>query len=64
MLNLFKEIFYCRDPWWVFPFEAIESLAVHLMWVAAATYCALLAPKNLLATLIGVIGMSHFSLGK
>lgn len=56
-------IFYCRDPWWVFPFEAIESLAVHLMWVAAATYCALLAPKNLLATLIGVIGMSHFSLG-
>lgn len=53
-----------RDPWWVFPFEAIESLAVHLMWVAAATYCALLAPKNLLATLIGVSGMSHFSLGK
>lgn len=48
----------------MFPFEAIESLAVHLMWVAAATYCALLAPKNLLATLIGVIGMSHFSLGK
>jgi hypothetical protein len=34
------------------------------MWVAAATYCALLAPKNLLATLIGVSGMSHFSLGK
>jgi len=53
-----------RDPWWVFPFEAIESLAVHLMWVAAATYCALLAPKNLLATLIGLSGMSHFSLGK
>lgn len=48
----------------MFPFEAIESLAVHLMWVAAATYCALLAPKNLLATLIGVSGMSHFSLGK
>lgn len=57
-------MFVChRDPWWVFPFEAIESLAVHLMWVAAATYCALLAPKNLLATLIGVAGMSHFSLG-
>lgn len=48
----------------MFPFEAIESLAVHLMWVAAATYCALLAPKNLLATLIGVTGMSHFSLGE
>lgn len=34
------------------------------MWVAAATYCAILAPKNLLATLIGVIGMAHFSIGR
>lgn len=42
----------------------MEALAVHLMWIAAATYCALLAPKNLLATLIGVLGMAHFSLGK
>lgn len=64
LLILQNITFYYRDPWWVFPFEAIESLAVHLMWVAAATYCALLAPKNLLATLIGVSGMSHFSLGK
>lgn len=35
-----------------------------MMWVAAATYCATLAPKGLLATLIGVIGMAHFSIGK
>lgn len=42
----------------------MEALAVHLMWIAAATYCALLAPKNLLATLIGVLGMAHFSLGE
>lgn len=41
----------------------MESLSVHLMWVAAATYCTLLAPKNLLATLIGVVGMAHFSIG-
>lgn len=34
------------------------------MWVAAATYCAVLAPKGLLATLIGVLGMAHFSLGR
>lgn len=34
-----------------------------MMWVAAATYCAILAPKGLLATLIGVIGMAHFSIG-
>lgn len=42
----------------------MESLSVHLMWVAAATYCAILAPKQLLATLIGVIGMAHFSIGR
>jgi len=33
------------------------------MWIAAATYCVVLAPKTLLATLIGVLGMAHFSLG-
>ncbi|KAL0273281.1 UNVERIFIED_CONTAM: hypothetical protein PYX00_005990 [Menopon gallinae] len=55
---------FIEEPWWCFPFEAMEALAVHLMWIAAATYCALLAPKNLLATLIGVLGMAHFSLGR
>lgn len=44
--------------------KAMEALSCHLMWVAAATYCSLLAPKNLLATLIGVLGMAHFSLGR
>lgn len=53
-----------RDAWWCFPFEALEALSCHLMWVAAATYCAVLAPKGLLATLIGVLGMAHFSLGR
>lgn len=57
-------IFFRRDAWWCFPFEAMESLSCHLMWVAAATYCAILAPKGLLATLIGVLGMAHFSLGR
>lgn len=55
--------FFFRSAWWCFPFEALESLSVHMMWVAAATYCAILAPKHLLATLIGVIGMAHFSIG-
>lgn len=34
------------------------------MWVVATTYCAVLAPNNLVATLIGVSGMVHFCLGK
>ncbi|XP_008484205.1 uncharacterized protein LOC103520886, partial [Diaphorina citri] len=55
---------FIENPWWVFPFETIESLAVHLMWVAAATYCTLLAPRNLIASFIGILGMAHFSLGR
>lgn len=55
---------FIEDPWWCFPFEAMEALSCHLMWVAAATYCSVLAQKHLLATLIGVLGMAHFSLGR
>ncbi|XP_023026240.1 major facilitator superfamily domain-containing protein 6 [Leptinotarsa decemlineata] len=55
---------FIESAWWCFPFEAMESLSVHLMWVAAATYCAVLAPKGLLATLIGVCGMAHYSIGR
>lgn len=67
ILRDFHFCFVCvffRNAWWCFPFEAMEALSCHLMWVAAATYCSILAPKNLLATLIGVLGMAHFSLGK
>lgn len=63
-MNFIKTFHYSRNAWWCFPFEAMEALSCHLMWVAAATYCAILAPKNLLATLIGVLGMAHFSLGR
>ncbi|XP_073826977.1 uncharacterized protein isoform X1 [Musca autumnalis] len=55
---------FIENAWWCFPFEAMEALSCHLMWVAAATYCSILAPKSLLATLIGVLGMAHFSLGR
>ncbi|KAH8263216.1 hypothetical protein KR044_006205 [Drosophila immigrans] len=54
---------FIENAWWCFPFEAMESLSCHLMWVAAATYCSILAPKSLLATLIGVLGMAHFRRG-
>ncbi|KAL1493310.1 hypothetical protein ABEB36_011388 [Hypothenemus hampei] len=55
---------FIESAWWCFPFEALESLSVHLLWVAAATYCAILAPSHLLATLIGVVGMAHYSVGR
>ncbi|CAL8071546.1 unnamed protein product [Orchesella dallaii] len=55
---------YIPNPFWCFPFEAMEAFTYHLMWVAAATYCAVLAPKGLLATLTGVMGSLHYGLGK
>lgn len=61
---IFLSLSLYRNAWWCFPFEAMEALSCHLMWVAAATYCSVLAPKSLLATLIGVLGMAHFSLGR
>ncbi|CAG9859820.1 unnamed protein product [Phyllotreta striolata] len=50
--------------WLCIPFEALEAIAVHFMWVAAATYCAVLAPKGLLATLLGVCMVAHYSVGR
>jgi len=41
----------------------MEAVTYHLMWTAAATYCNVIAPKGLLATLTGVMGSLHYSLG-
>ncbi|KAK7067024.1 hypothetical protein SK128_018617 [Halocaridina rubra] len=55
---------YISNPWMCFPFEALEVFTYQLMWVAAATYCPILAPKGLLATMTGVVGAVHYSIGK
>ena len=47
-----------------FPFEALEVLTYQLMWVAAVTYCPILAPRGLLATMTGVAGAVHYSMGR
>ncbi|XP_042231696.1 major facilitator superfamily domain-containing protein 6-like isoform X2 [Homarus americanus] len=54
---------YINDPWLVLPFELLEVFTYQLMWVAAITYCPILAPKGLLATITALIGTIHFSLG-
>lgn len=46
------------------PSRIRNNLVTFLCYLVLATYCSLLAPKNLLATLIGVLGMAHFSLGR
>uniref|UniRef100_A0A182R694 Major facilitator superfamily associated domain-containing protein n=1 Tax=Anopheles funestus TaxID=62324 RepID=A0A182R694_ANOFN len=55
---------WIRNPFWCFPIELNEAVSCYFMWVVASTYCAVLAPNNLVATLIGIAGMVHFCLGK
>nr|XP_053646239.1 uncharacterized protein LOC128698164 [Cherax quadricarinatus] len=55
---------HINDPWLVLPFEVLELFTYQLMWVAAITYCPILAPKGLLATMTGITGSVHFSLGR
>nr|XP_053653742.1 major facilitator superfamily domain-containing protein 6-like [Cherax quadricarinatus] len=53
-----------NDPWLAFPFEILEVFTYQLMWLAALSYCPLLAPKGLLATMTGLAGAIHYSLGR
>ncbi|XP_063588956.1 major facilitator superfamily domain-containing protein 6-like [Penaeus indicus] len=55
---------YLTDPWLVFPYEMLEVFTYQVMWVAVITYCPVLAPKGLLATMTGVTGATHYSLGR
>nr|XP_027238503.1 major facilitator superfamily domain-containing protein 6-like [Penaeus vannamei] len=55
---------YLTDPWLVFPYEMLEVFTYQVMWVAVVTYCPILAPKGLLATMTGVTGATHYSLGR
>ncbi|XP_064090441.1 major facilitator superfamily domain-containing protein 6-like isoform X2 [Macrobrachium nipponense] len=55
---------FISSPWMVFPFELLEVFTYQLMWVAAITYCPILAPPGLLATMTGVAGAIHFSIGR
>ncbi|XP_064096935.1 major facilitator superfamily domain-containing protein 6-like [Macrobrachium nipponense] len=52
------------DPWLVFPFEMLEVFTYQIMWVAAVTFCPILAPKGLLATMTGLAGAIHYSVGR
>ncbi|XP_071527991.1 major facilitator superfamily domain-containing protein 6-like [Panulirus ornatus] len=52
------------DPWMVFPFELLEVFTHQLMWVATMTFCPLITPKGLLATMVSLVGTVHFSIGQ
>uniref|UniRef100_A0A182SD39 Major facilitator superfamily associated domain-containing protein n=1 Tax=Anopheles maculatus TaxID=74869 RepID=A0A182SD39_9DIPT len=55
---------WITNPFWCFPIELNEAISCYFMWVVASTYCAVLAPSSLVATLIGIAGMVHFCIGK
>ena len=52
-----------RDPWLSLPFEALEAVTIHLMAVSMSLFCASAAPTGLLATLHGLSGGIHYSVG-
>ncbi|XP_076032426.1 major facilitator superfamily domain-containing protein 6-like [Oratosquilla oratoria] len=55
---------FITDPWLCFPFEMLEVFTYQIMWVAAATYCPILAPRGLMATMTGLAGAVHYSVGR
>jgi len=55
---------FITNPWMCFPFELLEVITFQLTWVAAVTYCHIIAPKGLLATMTGLIGATHYSIGR
>jgi len=66
-------IFYCiryigysfiYNPWWCLIFDAMEIFTLHVMWVAVVKYGRMLAPKALIATMLGAIGGTHYGVGR
>nr|XP_045600592.1 major facilitator superfamily domain-containing protein 6-like [Procambarus clarkii] len=55
---------FIKDPWLSMPFELLEVVTNQLMWLAVLTFCPILAPRGLLATMTGITGSIHYSLGR
>ncbi|KAK4009736.1 major facilitator superfamily domain-containing protein 6 [Daphnia magna] len=55
---------FITDPWMSLPFEALEAVTIHLMGVSCSMFCAQCAPPGLLATLQGLAGSCHYSIGR
>ena len=64
-LSLIKfDLTNCRDPFWCLLIEVLEAVSVSFMWIVATTYCTVLAPPDIVTTLIGTSVMIHFGVGK
>ncbi|CAL4060189.1 unnamed protein product, partial [Meganyctiphanes norvegica] len=55
---------FITNPWHALWFEALEPLSHQVMRASASTYGPVLAPQGLLATLTGLAGAVHYSIGK
>lgn len=55
---------FITNPWLSLPFEALEAVTVHLMGISMSLFCASAAPQGLLATLHGLAGSVHYSIGR
>ncbi|XP_076446545.1 major facilitator superfamily domain-containing protein 6-like isoform X2 [Babylonia areolata] len=52
------------NPWWVLLIEPLHGVTFGIMWAAASTYAAMIAPPGMSATIQGLIGGMHFGIGK
>ncbi|KAL8605194.1 hypothetical protein ACOMHN_031135 [Nucella lapillus] len=52
------------QPWWVLLIEPLHGLTFGVMWAAASTYAAMIAPPGMSATIQGLVGGMHFGIGK
>ncbi|XP_065567359.1 uncharacterized protein LOC136031641 isoform X3 [Artemia franciscana] len=55
---------FLQDPWISLALESLKFLSYHLLQCAACSFCALKAPKGLLATLTSIYGAIHYQLGR
>jgi len=55
---------FITNPWLSLPFEALEAVTIHLMGISMSLFCASAAPQGLLATLHGLAGSIHYSIGR
>ena len=51
------------NPWVVLVIEPLHGVTFGIMWAAASTYAAMIAPPGMSATIQGLVSGVHFGIG-
>ncbi|CAG7728392.1 unnamed protein product [Allacma fusca] len=55
---------FIHNPWWCLPYEALEAVTSSLAITAANTYGSVLACKDTVVSIQGIIGALYYSVGR